>query len=71
MIALTKLDGNAVIINIESIKYLETIPDTLIQFLNGDSLIVKESIEDVQEKVVQLHAEIFRRGGAQTPSPAQ
>lgn len=60
MIALTKLDGSPVIVNLEAIKYIESIPDTLILFVNGDSMLVKEALAEVEAKVIALKANILR-----------
>ena len=52
MIHVTKLDGASALIPTEAIKYVESIPDTLIYFLNGDSLIVRETIDEL---LARLH----------------
>ena len=59
MIFLTKLDGKLILINLESIKYIESVPDTIVFFLNGDSLMVKESIEEISSAVIKHKAEIL------------
>ena len=69
MILLTKLDKSSVLVNVESIKYIETMPDTLIFFLNGDTLIVSESIDYIAEKVIELKARIIKKSSAMTPVP--
>jgi uncharacterized protein YlzI (FlbEa/FlbD family) len=48
MLLLTKLDQTRVLVPIESIKYIEETPDTLIRFLNGESLIVRENFSTIQ-----------------------
>lgn len=60
MIILTKLDQSPLLINYESIKYAESIPDTRIVFTNGDSVIVRESLADLENKVVSQKADILR-----------
>ncbi len=60
MILLTKLDNAAVAISIEAIKYIESMPDTLIFFLNGDSIIVKEPVDTIVKKVTEFRANIIR-----------
>ncbi|MCB9228211.1 MAG: flagellar FlbD family protein [Deltaproteobacteria bacterium] len=57
MLRLTKLDQSSIIVNPEAIKYAEAIPDTLIIFLNGDTLIVRESLEDIIQKSTELRAQ--------------
>ena len=54
MIQLTKLDSSVVLVNPDIIKYVETIPDTLLQFLNGDSLLVCETIQEIAEKCLEV-----------------
>tara|TARA_B100000902_G_C27025199_1_gene771650 strand:+ start:35 stop:232 length:198 start_codon:yes stop_codon:yes gene_type:complete len=62
MVVLTKLDDRKILVNLESIKYLEEIPDTLILFMNGESVIVKESIGDIQESVCSWQSRVFGSG---------
>ena len=49
MLKVTKLDGRKILISPESIKYIEETPDTLIQFLNGESVLIKESLDEVSQ----------------------
>ncbi len=53
MIAVTKLNGHSVVLNAEMIKYLESTPDTMITLVNGEKLLVKESLEDVVRRAVE------------------
>ncbi len=57
MILLTKLDGSIVLISVDAVKYIEKTPDSLITFLNGDTLFVKESIEEIQKIVIKYKRE--------------
>lgn len=59
MILLTKLDGSVVLISVDSVKYIEKTPDSLISFLNGDTLFVKESIEEIQKIVIKYKRELL------------
>ena len=54
MILLTKLDKQKVLVLIDNIKYVESTPDTLIRFINGDMLLVSESLEDISALVMQF-----------------
>lgn len=60
VIALTKLDSSQVVINVEAIKYVEAVPDTLIHFINGDTIIVKESVENLCDQVVRMKALVMQ-----------
>ncbi len=61
MILLTKLDDNKILINLDTVKYMESIPDTLILFTNGDSVIVKESLEEIVAAVKIFKAQIIKK----------
>lgn len=65
LIKLTKLDSTPILVNVEAIKYVEMIPDTLVLFLNGDSLLVKESSETLVAEVKAVRADILRQSNAQ------
>ncbi len=53
MIAVTRINGAAFILNAEQIKLLESTPDTMITLLSGERLIVKESVEEVVQRAVE------------------
>ncbi|MEI6832546.1 MAG: flagellar FlbD family protein [bacterium] len=65
MILLTKLDNQKVLVLIESIKYIEATPDTLVRFVNGDMLIVSESMQEISELVLQFKAQCLTRSTTQ------
>jgi len=67
VIILTKLDNRKILLNLETIKYLESIPDTLIFFLNGESVIVRESLEEVRKAVIQYKHEVLSTPDQQGP----
>ena len=39
------------VINAELIKMIEATPDTIITLINGDTLIVRESVDEIVERV--------------------
>ena len=43
MIEVTKLNGSTVLVNAEMIESVEETPDTVLSFVTGKKLIVKES----------------------------
>ena len=59
MILLSKLDTTVILVNLESIKYFEATPDTLLHFLNGDTLLVRESLQEVGARVRKYHKDVF------------
>ncbi|MDQ3232168.1 MAG: flagellar FlbD family protein [Pseudobdellovibrionaceae bacterium] len=67
MILLTKLDQQKVLINLETVKYIEAVPDTIIFFTNGDSVMVLESMEAISQAVVEYQAAVFRHSTPASP----
>jgi flagellar protein FlbD len=59
LIVLTRLDNSKILISIEAIKYAESTPDTLICFLNGDSIMVRESLEELEQRVINYKSKIL------------
>ena len=53
MIAVTKLNGQNVIINAELIKMVEQTPDTLVTLTTGDHMMIRESVEEVVERAIE------------------
>jgi len=51
MIRLIRLDGMEILLNADLIKFVEQTPDTVITLINGEKIIVKNTLKDVQEKV--------------------
>lgn len=52
MITLTRLNGKAFVVNAELIRTVEANPDTTITLINGDHLIVTESMQDVVDRAI-------------------
>jgi len=59
VILLTRLDKSKVLVNIETVKFFEATPDTVVTFLNGDSLIVRESLEEIEARVVEYKRKVL------------
>ncbi len=53
MISLTRLNGSGFIVNSELIKFIEQTPDTLVTLRDGEKLMVKESPDEIIERVVE------------------
>lgn len=53
MITLTRLNGHKVVVNAEVIKTVEETPDTMLNLINGDHLVVLESVKEVVEKAIE------------------
>ncbi|HET7814892.1 MAG TPA: flagellar FlbD family protein [Candidatus Baltobacteraceae bacterium] len=65
MIALTRLNGQPIMVNADLIESIETTPDTVITLVSGNKLIVRDSMEDIQNRIVGFKRKIYGPG----PSP--
>ena len=52
MITVTRLNGRKLVVNAELIKIVESNPDTTIKLINGDTILVKETLQEVVELAV-------------------
>jgi flagellar protein FlbD len=63
MIKVTRLNDTALILNADLIEFVEAIPDTIISLTTGRKILVKETTDEIVEKVVE-----FKRLSHQTLS---
>lgn len=67
VIRLSRLNGFEIIINPELIEWLEARPDTTVSLATGSKIVVKNSVEEVIDKIME-----YRRALAQDgKSPAE
>ncbi|PLV59375.1 flagellar FlbD family protein [Thermotoga sp. KOL6] len=59
MIRLTRIDGKWFFLNADLIETVEALPDTTITLLNGRKYIVKESVEEVIQRVIEYKRKIL------------
>ncbi len=52
MIEVTRLQSQKIVVNADLIEFVEETPDTMITTTTGKKLIVRESVNDVIDKVV-------------------
>ncbi|MEM1211524.1 MAG: flagellar FlbD family protein [Planctomycetota bacterium] len=52
MITVTRLNGKPLVINAEIIRTVESNPDTTIKLLNGDTILVKENLQEVVDLAI-------------------
>ncbi len=62
MIELTKLNGTKLVINSDLIEYIEVLPDSLITLTTGMKIMVKESIPEIIEAIVDFRRRIRHEG---------
>jgi flagellar protein FlbD len=52
MVHVTRLDGTDVVVNADLIATIERTPDTVLALVTGARIMVKETLEEVVDKVV-------------------
>jgi len=65
MIRLTRLNNSPLAVNSDLIKFVEQAPDTVITLVNGEKIIVRETADEVLNRIVD-----FRRSVLQGIFPA-
>jgi len=71
VIQLSRLNGSIIAINPDLVTWIEVTPDTTIEFLNGDRIMVRESLHEVMERVIDFRRSVrspFHESGAHPPS---
>ena len=59
MIKLTRLNNHPLAVNSDLIKFVEQAPDTVITLVTGEKLVVRESAEEVMERIVGFRRAIL------------
>ena len=58
MITVTRLDKRVVVINADLIKMLEATPDTIITLVNGETQIVRDTVEEIVRKAIDYQRQV-------------
>lgn len=59
MIEVTRYDNTKVLINVDLIERVEECPDTIVTFVNGKQMTVRESKEEIRTKAIELKRKIY------------
>jgi len=59
VIQLTRLNGNPIALNSDLIKFVENAPDTVITLINGEKVIVRETSEDLINRIVAFRRSVM------------
>jgi flagellar protein FlbD len=66
MIRLTRLNNTLLAVNSDLIKFVEESPDTVITLVNGEKVLVLETMNEILDRILK-----FRRSILQDISPAE
>ena len=56
MIKITDMGGNSRFLNPDHIEKMDVVPDTVLNLLNGHRYIVRESADDIIDKIIEFKA---------------
>ena len=59
MIALTRLNGHPLMVNCDMIEQIEETPDTVVTLTSGNRLIVRDSMLEIQRKIIEFKRQIY------------
>ncbi len=71
MIRLTRLNHVPVVLNSDLIEHIEESPDTVIQLTTGQIVRVRETADEVVERIVQFRRRINTLDGLREPAEAR
>lgn len=60
MVRVTRLNGAEIVVNAGAIESLEATPDTVVRLVNGRRLAVRETVDEVIEKVIAYQREVHQ-----------
>jgi flagellar protein FlbD len=63
MIPLRRLNNEAVMVNPDLIEHIEANPDTVITLTNGNKLLVRDTMDEVREKIIAFKRRIHAPDG--------
>ncbi|MEW5976535.1 MAG: flagellar FlbD family protein [Acidobacteriota bacterium] len=58
MIKVTRLNNSEILVNPDLIEHIELTADTVVTLTNGSSFVVKESAQEILERIVQFKRRI-------------
>jgi flagellar protein FlbD len=61
VICLTRLNGQTLAVNSDLIKFVETSPDTVLTLINGEKLLVRESVAQVVQRTIAFRRAVISK----------
>ena len=59
MIQLTRLNSQLLAVNSDLIKFVEQAPDTVVTLLNGEKFLVRETAEQIIQRILQFRRAVL------------
>jgi len=63
MILLTRLNNRPLVVNSDMIKFIENTPDTVITLVSGEKIVVRETVAEVMEQILNFRRRIMAAPG--------
>ena len=54
MIKVTRINDSVLVVNADLIEFIEAIPDTMISLTTGKKIMVRETLDDVVDRVTEF-----------------
>lgn len=58
MIRVTRMNGTELVVNAELVEFIESTPDTVLTLTTGKKFVLKDSVQEVIDKVIAYHRSI-------------
>ncbi|MGC8863527.1 MAG: flagellar FlbD family protein [Armatimonadota bacterium] len=58
MIELSLINGTSIVLNSDLIEFLEATPDTVVSLCNGRKYVVRESVAEVVDRIVNFRRRV-------------
>ena len=63
MIPVTRLDGARIVLNDDLIESIQQTPDTVVSLVNGHKLLLRDTPDDIVDRVIAFKQAVHRSGG--------
>jgi flagellar protein FlbD len=59
VITLQRLSGQPIMVNADLIEAIESTPDTVVTLTSGNKLIVRDSMEEIRDRIIEFKRKIY------------
>ncbi|MCI0547908.1 MAG: flagellar FlbD family protein [Candidatus Rokubacteria bacterium] len=63
MIKLSRLDRQEIALNCDLFMWVEACPDTTVKLVGGESILVRESVDEVIRRITAFRSQVLREAG--------
>jgi flagellar protein FlbD len=70
LIELTRLNGRALVVNCDLIKYVESAPDTMLTLVTGEKIVVREACAEVVARATAYRVRLLQEASSSSSQGA-